>query len=88
MLPQIDPEGGCPGDRRVGRICSLCLACARYPVGGEQVQGRVYRRDDGVHDCVLWVSHERTVRLIPVGAHPTHLGGASVESPADQGVRS
>jgi len=78
MNPQIAPEGGCPGHYRLARLCALCLTCARLPVGGEQVQGTVLRGADGEDSCKLWIAHGANVACIPVGQHPTHLGGVGV----------
>lgn len=75
MKPQLDPEGGCPGHYRMGRLCALCTVCARLPVGGEQVQGTVRRGADGVDGCELFVAHGVTVRLIPVGTQTATVGG-------------
>jgi hypothetical protein len=79
MKLQLDPEGGCPGHRRVGRVCALCLTCARLPVGSQQVQGCVKRGPDGEDSCDLWIAHgAQTVRPIPVERHPADLGGLAV----------
>jgi hypothetical protein len=73
---ELQPQGGCPGQRKVGRIHAYCMhTCARQCVGGPQIQPMLVVRD-GLPSCVNHVPHGVNVLPLPAAEQAVQRGGS------------